>query len=189
MKKLTTEKKQLLKALIGDVTMKELVKTLVTEFADKEYAHAYMEEFSNMAIAAQIKVLREQRGLTQEQLAKAANMRQERICALESIDYDAWTIKTLRKLSKAFDLTVKISFEKFSSSILDVSKINSETLNRTSREEDLKEFYCKEFSSKETFWSSQPVMTSRPKNYMQQYSMQQYDMPANDIEYRQAQTA
>jgi hypothetical protein len=36
--------------------MKELVKTLVKEFGDKEYAHAYMEEFSNMAIAAQIKM-------------------------------------------------------------------------------------------------------------------------------------
>ena len=62
--------------------MKELVKTLVSEFEDKEYAHAYMEEFSNMAIAAQIKALREQRSWTQKQLAEFAGMKQERICAL-----------------------------------------------------------------------------------------------------------
>jgi transcriptional regulator with XRE-family HTH domain len=113
--------------------MKELVKTLTTEFDDKEYAHAYMEEFSNMAIAAQIKVLREQRGWTQKQLAEASGMKQERICALEDVDYDAWTIKVLRRLAKSFDLTVKVSFEKFSSGILDVSKMSAETLKRTSR--------------------------------------------------------
>ncbi len=143
--------------------MKELVKTLVAEFDDKEYAHAYMEEFSNMAIAAQIKVLREQRGWTQQQLAATAGMKQERVSALEDVDYDAWTIKTLRKLAKAFDLTVKVSFEKFSSGILDVSKINAETLKRTSRSEDLKHFSNNEFGSKAVFWSDQSVKTMRPR--------------------------
>lgn len=146
--------------------MKELLNTLVAEFNDKEYAHAYMEEFSNMAIAAQIKVLREQLNWTQEQLAKAADMRQERISALEDVDYDAWTIKTLRKLAKAFDLTVKVSFEKFSSGILDVSKISAETLKRTSREEDLKEFSGNAFGRKEVFWSHQSVTTMRPSPFL-----------------------
>jgi transcriptional regulator with XRE-family HTH domain len=151
-----------LNILTGDAAMNELVKTLVTEFDDKEYAHAYMEEFSNMAIAAQIKVLREQRGWTQKQLAESAKMKQERISALEDVDYDAWTIKTLRKLAKAFDLTIKVSFEKFSSGILDVSKISSETLKRTSREEDLKEFSCNGFGHKKTFWSQPVTTTTKP---------------------------
>lgn len=158
--------------------MKELVKTLVTEFDDKEYAHAYMEEFSNMAIAAQIKVLREQRGWTQKQLAQASGMKQERICALEDVDYDAWTIKVLRRLAKAFDLTVKVSFEKFSSSILDVSKISAETLKRTSREEDLKEFYRNGFGRKETHWG-QRVTTAKaipPSNV-------NFGSAVNDIQY------
>ena len=66
--------------------MKELVKTVVTEFDDKGYAHAYMEEFSNMAIAAQIKVLREQRVWTQKQLVEATSIKQECVCALEDVD-------------------------------------------------------------------------------------------------------
>lgn len=160
--------------------MKELVKTLVKEFGDKEYAHAYMEEFSNMAIAAQIKVLREQREWTQKELAYASGMKQERICALEDIDYDAWTIKTLRKLSKAFDLTLKISFEKFSSGILDISKINSETLKRTSRQEDLSEFYCNDFGTKETLWSK-PVTTTNRSLFL----VQTGDIAVNAIEHRQ----
>jgi len=158
--------------------MKELVKTLVTEFDDKEYAHAYMEEFSNMAIAAQIKVLREQRGWTQKELADASGMKQERICALEDIDYDAWTIKTLRKLSKAFDLTVKFSFEAFSSGILDAAKINAKTLERTSRQEDLDKFSCDDFGAKEVLWSK-PVTTTQPSLYL----VPTNNMAVNDIKY------
>ena len=161
--------------------MKELVKTLVTEFDDKEYAHAYMEEFSNMAIAAQIKVLRDQRGWTQQQLAEAADMKQERVCALEDVDYDAWTIKTLRKLAKAFDLTIKVSFEKFSSGILDISKISPEALKRTSRKEDLIEFSRNEFGRKETFWSQHPVITAKSSPFLVLIN----NTAVNDIEYRE----
>lgn len=158
--------------------MKELVKTLAKEFHDKEYAHAYMEEFSNMAIAAQIKVLREQHGWTQKQLAEAADMKQERICTLEDVDYDAWTVKTLRKLAKAFDLTVKISFEKFSSGILDVSKISAETLKRIPRKEDLIEFSSNGCVHIETLWGK-AVTTTNPISFLP------IKRTANDIEYRE----
>ena len=79
--------------------MNELVERLTDEFSDKEYAHAYIEEHGNMILAAQIKALREQRGLTQARLAELAGMKQERISALENVEYDAWTVKTLRKLA------------------------------------------------------------------------------------------
>ncbi|MGZ8918914.1 MAG: helix-turn-helix domain-containing protein [Methylobacter sp.] len=146
--------------------MNELTKTLITEFQDKEYAHAYMEEFLNMHIAAQIKTLREQRGWSQEQLAAASGMKQERISKLEDVEYDAWTIKTLNKLSEAFDLTLKVSFENFSSGILDAAKISSESLKRTSREEDLKTFnsvrsgYTSWGGSVKTFNQSSKIKTA-----------------------------
>jgi transcriptional regulator with XRE-family HTH domain len=159
--------------------MKELVKTLVTEFSDKEYAHAYMEDFSNIAIAAQIKVLREQRDWTQKQLADAAEMKQERISVLEDVNYDAWTIKTLRKLAKAFDLTVKISFEKFSSGILDVSKMSSESLKRTSREDDLREFSCNGYRHEEILWGK-TVKTAKASPFIAFTN----NTAINDMEYR-----
>jgi transcriptional regulator with XRE-family HTH domain len=157
--------------------MKELVKTLVTEFSDKEYAHAYMEDFSNIAIAAQIKILREQRGWTQKQLAGEAKMKQERVSVLEDVNYDAWTIKTLRKLAKAFDLTVKISFEKFSSGILDVSKMSSESLKRTSREDDLREFSCNGYKHEWINIGDKPVTTTKSHLYLVQ------SKAVNDLDY------
>lgn len=114
--------------------MNELVERLTDEFSDKEYAHAYIEEHGNMILAAQLKTLREQRGLTQARLAELAGMKQERISALENVEYDAWTVKTLRKLAKALDTGLQVSFVPFSASIMsivNVSRANLEILPRT----------------------------------------------------------
>lgn len=120
--------------------MSEFVERLTKEFADKDYAHAYMEAHASSRIATQIKVLREQRGLTQAQLADLSSMKQERVCALEDVDYDAWTIKTLRKLARAFDTHVHISFTPFSEGILDVASLSRKRLEVESREADLAHF-------------------------------------------------
>lgn len=107
------------------------------EFTDKEYAHAYMEESLNHYIATQIKVLREQRGLTQAQLAELAGMKQTRISVLENVEYESWSIKTLKQLAQAFDLVLFVSFETFSSSIDRLESFSRESLERISRETDL----------------------------------------------------
>jgi len=113
---------------------------LVEDFADKEFAHGYMEDHGNAVIAAQIKALREQRGLTQAQLAALADMRQERVCALENVEYDAWTVKTLRKLAEAFDVHLKVCFTPFSEAIMDVVNLKKSRLEVADRETDLGNF-------------------------------------------------
>ena len=118
-------------------TMKELKNTLIEEFKDKETAHIYINEFLNEYIATQIKVLREQRELTQKELADLCDMKQSRISVLENVNYDKWSISTLKRLAEAFDVTLKVSFESFSSRIQDVLNINRVTLERLSRENDL----------------------------------------------------
>lgn len=113
---------------------------LVNDFADKEFAHGYMQDHGNVVIAAQIKALREQRGLSQEALAQLAGMKQERISTLENVEYDAWTIKTLRKLAEAFDVHLKVAFVPFSEGIMDAVNLRRERLEVVSREEDLAQF-------------------------------------------------
>jgi len=62
--------------------MNDLPKTLKQPFQDKDYRHGYVDEFLNASIATQIKVLREQRGWTQKELADYAGMMQPRISAI-----------------------------------------------------------------------------------------------------------
>ena len=116
--------------------MNELRGNLREEFHDKEYRHAYADEALNTYIATQIKVLREQRALTQKQLALATGMAQPRIAVLEDINYSAWSINTLRRLAEAFDIRLSVKFETFSSLIPEIETFSKESLERASFEDD-----------------------------------------------------
>jgi transcriptional regulator with XRE-family HTH domain len=107
------------------------------DLADSEFAHAYVDEFLSLSIATQLKVLREQRKLTQEELAHLAGMKQERISVLENVNYSSWSINTLRKLAKSLDVVLKVSFETFSSRVTEMKNVTRESLERPSREEEL----------------------------------------------------
>lgn len=61
-------------------------------------------------IATQISTLREQRGLTQKDLADLVNVSQPAIARLESVNYKGYSLKTLDKIARAFDTVLKISF-------------------------------------------------------------------------------
>lgn len=110
---------------------------LFEEFADKDYAHVYVDEFLNAWIATQIKVLREQRGWSQAQLAEKAEMKQGRVSRLEDVGYGSWSISTLKRLAQAFDLTLTVSFDSFSSKILEIERFSRAELERISRDEEI----------------------------------------------------
>lgn len=83
------------------------------EFQDREYRHAYVDDFLNASIATQIKALRERIGVTQIKLAELARMKQSRISALENVNYSSWSINTLRRLARVFDVALVVRFESF----------------------------------------------------------------------------
>ena len=105
-------------------------------FQDEEYRQIYSEEFSNSKIATQIKVLREQRGWTQQQLAEASGMKQSRIATLEDVNYSSWSIRTLRRLAEAFDLWLDVEFKEFGSVWSQLRDFSRESLARHSFEDD-----------------------------------------------------
>jgi transcriptional regulator with XRE-family HTH domain len=115
-----------------------LANKLREEFEDREYAHAYVNTFVAAQIATQIKVLREQRGLKQGDLADVTGMKQARISVLESPDYGAWTLSTLRRLAEAFDVVLNVSFETFGNTIDNITSFSREHLQREAREIELK---------------------------------------------------
>lgn len=111
-------------------------KTLRQSFKEKEYRHGYVDEFLNAYIATQIKVLREQHGWSQMELAEHAGMMQPRISVMENVNYASWSIKILRKIAEAFDLTLCVSFESFGRRIEDIEKFGREALERNSFDND-----------------------------------------------------
>lgn len=101
---------------------------LIQTADDKEYRHAYAEESLNLSIATQIKVLREQRGMTQETLAEEAGMMQSMISRYENVDYSSWSIKTLRRLARAFDVDLDVRFRSFREMVESVNSFRREAL-------------------------------------------------------------
>jgi transcriptional regulator with XRE-family HTH domain len=116
--------------------MSALTKVLKQAFKDKDYRHGYADEFLNSSIATQIKVLREQNRWSQKELAKRAQMKQPRISVMENVNYSSWSIKKLRELAEAFDLTLCVSFESFGKRLADIERFNRESLERFSFDND-----------------------------------------------------
>ena len=104
---------------------------------DREYRHGYADEALDLFLASQIRVLREQRGLSQDALAELIGTKQSGISRLESANYSSWTIKILKRIAEAFDLRLKVSFEPFGTLWQEVLTRNQEHLQRPNFEEDV----------------------------------------------------
>src|SRR4030095_7270085 len=116
--------------------MNALTKNWLIEFQDKETRHIYAENFLNTFIATQLKVLREDKEWTQARLAEETGMKQERISVLEDVNYESWTIKTLKRFAWAYDLCFSIKFESFGSFLKDYDRFNRDNLKRLSFDKD-----------------------------------------------------
>lgn len=116
--------------------MNDLNANLREDFHDREYRHAYADDWLNTFIATQIKVLREQRQLTQKELAQETGMKQPRIAVLEDINYSSWSINTLRRLAEAFDVRLSVKFENFSSLIPEAENFGRKSLERAQFADD-----------------------------------------------------
>lgn len=101
---------------------------LIKTADDKEYRHTYAEESLNLSVATQIKVLREQREMTQGTLAEQAEMTQSMISRYENVNYSAWSLSTLRKLAKALDVYLEVRFRSFRDMVESVDNFNREAL-------------------------------------------------------------
>lgn len=124
--------------LYGDAPMSDFLTKIKKPFQDKDYRHTYADGFLNSAIATQIKVLREQRHWSQNQLAQRASMQQARISVLENVNYSSWSLATLRRLAKAFDVRLKVTFETFGTILEDFDLLNRTSLERCSFANDPK---------------------------------------------------
>ena len=116
--------------------MSEYPNTLKEDLRDEEYRYAYAEDFLNTLIATQIKVLREQRGMTQAGLANAIGTKQAGISRLENVNYNAWKTETLRRIAHALKVRLRITFETFGTLLDDAGSFSRQSLQRPDFEND-----------------------------------------------------
>ena len=116
--------------------MSELTEQLRHNFADEEYRNAYADSFQNSYVAAQIKVLREEYPMTQEELAEEIGSQQPGVARLENVNYSSWKVGTLRKIARALKVRLKITFEEWGTLPEDIEHFNRESLKRRPFEKD-----------------------------------------------------
>jgi transcriptional regulator with XRE-family HTH domain len=87
---------------------------LMEQLKDKSYREGFVFSQMSIPISFQIRALREQRGLTQKQLAEKANMLQPRIVELERPKGKEPNLRTLGRLAAAFDVALIVRFAPFS---------------------------------------------------------------------------
>ena len=95
------------------------------KFRRKEYRDAFIEAFVDTLIATQIKTLREKRELTQAKLAELIDTGQSRISAIENVNYSNWSVNTLRKVARAFDVALIVKFASFGEALKESDSLAS----------------------------------------------------------------
>ena len=80
------------------------------DLKDPEFKRHYEDERQALKLAIKIAALREQKGLSQQELAKRMGTSQQAISRIESGEYEGFTLKTLEKIAEATGMKVKIDF-------------------------------------------------------------------------------
>jgi len=109
---------------------------LLRRFRDKEYRDTYVDSFVDSSIAAQIRALRESRGLNQTQLANLIGTKQSGVSKLENVNYSGWNVRTLKALAKALDVALLVKFVSFGEALIDIEKFSQNTLVRPTFAQD-----------------------------------------------------
>lgn len=104
------------------------IKKLFKKLLRKGYRDAYCSEHVTTGLSFQVKALREQRGLSQKELATITGMKQATISRIENPDYGKLSLTTLIKLANAFDTGMLVKFVPFSEFIEDKFNLSTKAL-------------------------------------------------------------
>lgn len=109
---------------------------LLGRFQEPEYRQTYVEAFLNTSIAAQIRALRRSRKLSQKQLGVLIGTKQSGVSALENVNYSRWSLSTLRKIARVFDVALVVRFESFGEILDDITSFDAAKLDKPSFDQD-----------------------------------------------------
>lgn len=101
---------------------------LIASLQDKARRHRLSSALIKRGIAEQIREMRDERGWTQAELARASDKVQETISRLENPNYGNYTINTLARIAAAFDVALFVRFGPFSELVDHIVNISPEDL-------------------------------------------------------------
>jgi transcriptional regulator with XRE-family HTH domain len=122
---------------IGQIVGQELSAQIPKSWIDEEFRQAYMEATVHQDIAWQIKINRENRNITQAQLAKAIGTKQSAISRVEDSEYEGRTIPTLVKIAHAFGCALRVKLIPYSTLSKEVKNTSEESFAVQSFEEEI----------------------------------------------------
>ena len=83
---------------------------LKEELKNKEFKKAFNEEEVYVSLAIQTAKIRQEKGITQEELAKRLHTTQQTVSRLEDTHNKSYSLKTLIRLARALDKGLKVEF-------------------------------------------------------------------------------
>jgi transcriptional regulator with XRE-family HTH domain len=114
----------------------KIIERLKTEFNSEDARYAYADTVTNAFLTGQIKALREERDLTQEQLAELVGTQQSGVSRWLNSGFSTCKVETLRKFARAYGVRLRISFEEFGTLPSDVGDFTKERLAPRKFEDD-----------------------------------------------------
>ena len=146
----------------------------------KDYRDAYAESQLSIEIPFQIRALRKALGWTQAQLADRCRIPQARISHIEQPGRDPLSLRTLYRLSSAFDVGLLVQFVSFSELVNHEAAFNPEAFHVASFEDDQLEEEEEEEATVSSFEHVKLRMTSE---YLS-FKYDEVSAGANRVNYR-----
>lgn len=109
------------------------------EWQEREYRQAYMEASIEQGVAWQIKVNRNKRGWTQQNLASRLGTKQSAIARLEDPEYGNHSLETLIQVAHAFDCALLVKFIPYSTLARESQKLAPDDLFAAGYESEFSE--------------------------------------------------
>jgi transcriptional regulator with XRE-family HTH domain len=106
--------------------------------ASKEYRHAFVDEAIRTRITAQIKALRDERGLDYKEFAEQIDKKPSWVYRLEDPNVAPPTIPTLLQIAEAFDIGLDVRFRSFSELLEDIATLKPTSFEVPSFDAELK---------------------------------------------------
>ena len=94
--------------------MNSKYKKLWENLKDPEFRKQFIDAYVDEGIAFQIRALRNKKELTQPKFAEEIGVKQPLVSAWENPNYGKYSLNTLKKLAKAFDVGLLVRFVRFS---------------------------------------------------------------------------